>query len=80
MYLFLGSGIRRDELCNIELKDVDLKERCVLIHGKETRSGSATFRKVSRVFYQSTSIILEVAKARNKHDAIPLATVRNNKP
>jgi integrase/recombinase XerC len=34
MYLFLGSGIRRDELCNIEMKDVDLKERCVLIHGK----------------------------------------------
>jgi integrase/recombinase XerC len=34
MYLFLGSGIRRDELCNIELTDVDLSERVVLIHGK----------------------------------------------
>lgn len=34
MYLFLGSGIRRDELCNIELTDVNLSERVVLIHGK----------------------------------------------
>lgn len=34
MYLFLGSGVRRDELCNIELTDVDLSERRVLIHGK----------------------------------------------
>lgn len=41
MMTFLYTGVRREEITNIKLKDVDLKSREILIHGKGNKQRSA---------------------------------------
>lgn len=41
--VFLGTGCRRAELRAIDLKDVDLKENCLLLHGKGNKERRAYF-------------------------------------
>jgi site-specific recombinase XerD len=47
MELFYASGIRRAEIVNISLRDLDLRSRVILIHGKGKKERQVVFNKTA---------------------------------
>ena len=44
LYLFVNTGLRNEELCNVKIKDVKLDRKYLIVHGKGNKEDIVNFK------------------------------------